>query len=183
MSLKRKASISGLVTPRPAPILAGQSFMPDDTPKHLHSRTRKRFRNDRPDDEVVYENTLRWLFTAQQQHRASTPATNEDEPEHVPSPEIVDPRQQTLLKFFRPSQSSFATNRSNKLDQQTNDITQGKPTSWQSHNLNVSSPATSVGWSTSSPSSQPTNSDMDMDSVSNEPFQGLQRSITSFGWA
>ncbi|PWY78556.1 hypothetical protein BO94DRAFT_626579 [Aspergillus sclerotioniger CBS 115572] len=182
MSLKRKASISGLASPSPAPILAGQSFMSDDTPKHLHSRTRKRFRNDRPDDEVVYENTLRWLFTAQQ-HQASTPATNEEaEPEHVPSPEIVDPRQQTLLKFFRPSQS-FASNRLNKLDQQTKNIAQEKPTSWQSQNLNFSSPATSVGWSTSSPSSQPTSSDMDMDSARNEPYQDLQRSITGFGWA
>ena len=26
----------------------------NETPRHLHSRTRKRFRNNRPSDEVVY---------------------------------------------------------------------------------------------------------------------------------
>ncbi|PYI05801.1 hypothetical protein BO78DRAFT_461751 [Aspergillus sclerotiicarbonarius CBS 121057] len=181
MSLKRKASVSGIASPSPTPILVGQSFMPDDTPKHLHSRTRKRFRNDRPDDEVVYENTLRWLFTAQQQHQPPTAATEETEPEAVPSPEIVDPRQQTLLKFFRPSQSSLAQNHSNVLDQQTNNMAQGNPTSWQSHNLNLPSTATSA-WGTTSPPSQLTGSDMDMDSVSNDLVEDLQPSITG-GWA
>lgn len=54
MSLKRKASIPSLTSPNPAPVMSGRSIVADDSPKHLHSRTRKRFRNDRPDDEVVY---------------------------------------------------------------------------------------------------------------------------------
>ncbi|RAK97814.1 uncharacterized protein BO80DRAFT_504464 [Aspergillus ibericus CBS 121593] len=175
MSLKRKASVSGLASPSPTPILARQSFMLDETPKHLHSRTRKRFRNDRPDAEVVY---------AQQQHHPPVPATDDEgiEPEAVPSPDIVDPRQQTLHKFFRPSQTSLAQKHSNLPDRQMNNTAQGKPTSWQPQ-INLSSPATSVGWSTTSPSSQRTRSDMDIDSVSNDIVEDLQPSITGFGWA
>ncbi|OJJ72889.1 hypothetical protein ASPBRDRAFT_42639 [Aspergillus brasiliensis CBS 101740] len=209
MSLKRKASVPSLTSPNPAPVWSGRSFMADDSPKHLHSRTRKRFRNDRPDDEVVYgecpgslhpydpraivshtvENTIRWLFTAQQQqqqHQAPTSSTDEDEasePEPVPSSEIVDPRQQTLLKFFRPSQSTPMHNRLNKVDQQSNNAIPLQTTSFQSHNFNLSSPVTSTGWSTNSPPSQLTGSDMDMDSVSNESVQEPRRPFGGFGWA
>ncbi|GLA53622.1 hypothetical protein CBS63078_7812 [Aspergillus niger] len=187
MSLKRKASVPSLTSSNPAPVLSRPSFVADDSPKHLHSRTRKRFRNDRPDDEVVYENTMRWLFTAQQQqqHQAPTPSIDEDEatePEPVPSSEIVDPRQQTLLKFFRPSQSTPSHIRMNKLDQQSNHVIPLQTTSFQSPN-NLSSPVTSTGWSTSSPSSLLTGSDMDMDSITNESVQEPRRPFGGFGWA
>ncbi|OJZ83397.1 hypothetical protein ASPFODRAFT_168976 [Aspergillus luchuensis CBS 106.47] len=188
MSLKRKASIPSLTSPNPAPVMSGRSIVADDSPKHLHSRTRKRFRNDRPDDEVVYENTMRWLFTAQQQqqHQAPTPSTDEDEatePEPVPSSEIVDPRQQTLLKFFRPSQSTPAHNRMDKLDQPSNIAIPLQTTPVQPHTFNLSSPVTLTGWGTSSPPSQMTGSDMDMDSVTNESVQEPQRPFGGFGWA
>lgn len=55
MSLKRKASYPTIASPDDPALTVGL----DDTPKHLSSRTRKRYRNDRPSDEVVYgENGL-----------------------------------------------------------------------------------------------------------------------------
>ncbi|TPR08255.1 WD domain, G-beta repeat family protein [Aspergillus niger] len=165
MSLKRKASVPSLTSSNPAPVLSRPSFVADDSPKHLHSRTRKRFRNDRPDDEVVYD---------------EDEAT---EPEPVPSSEIVDPRQQTLLKFFRPSQSTPSHIRMNKLDQQSNHVIPLQTTTFQSPNFNLSSPVTSTGWSTSSPPSQLTGSDMDMDSITNESVQEPRRPPGGCGWA
>lgn len=51
MSLKRKASFP----PNATPAIAGPSVSMDDAPpQYLHSRTRKRFRNDRPDDNLIY---------------------------------------------------------------------------------------------------------------------------------
>ncbi|KAJ6171911.1 Ribonucleoprotein LSM domain eukaryotic/archaea-type [Penicillium chermesinum] len=95
MSLKRKASFS---TTQPS------SFKPSpcdwdttDNSKHMNSRTRKRFRDGRPSDEIVY---------AQKQQQSSTPMDTSDEmmeAEQVsPTPEAIDPRQQTLLQFFQP---------------------------------------------------------------------------------
>ncbi|PWY91190.1 hypothetical protein BO70DRAFT_376930 [Aspergillus heteromorphus CBS 117.55] len=183
MSLKRKASFPSLAWSHPAPVFTGRSLMADDAPRHLHSRTRKRFRNDRPDEEVVYENTLRWLYTAQQQQPTPAPPTDEDasEPEPVPSSEIVDPRQQTLHKFFRPSQSTFAQTRSNNASQQTIHTPQLTTAPLQSHNFGLSSPATSAGWGSSSPSSQiDSDMDVDMESVSNEPVQQPRRLVEGF---
>lgn len=54
MALKRKASFSAIASPNALVTAPGELMMIDETPKHLNSRTRKRFRNDRPDDEVVY---------------------------------------------------------------------------------------------------------------------------------
>lgn len=54
MSLKRKASLSAINSPASPTPLPGYTFAMDDSPKHLHSRTRKRFRNDRPDEKVIY---------------------------------------------------------------------------------------------------------------------------------
>ncbi|OJJ46947.1 hypothetical protein ASPZODRAFT_15636 [Penicilliopsis zonata CBS 506.65] len=104
MSLKRKASFPALMSPEPMAIDSYDSTV-DGTPKHLHSRTRKRFRDDRPSDETIYEKTLRWLFSAQkqQQQQQQTTVDEDMDLEPLPSPEPVDPRQQTLLKFFRPS--------------------------------------------------------------------------------
>ncbi|KAL6231275.1 hypothetical protein BDW75DRAFT_220550 [Aspergillus navahoensis] len=106
MSLKRKASFPNIATQQSPQTAIDRRFI-DDSPKHLHCRTRKRVRNDRPDDEEVYDKTLRYLFTAQQRvQQMPTPPTDPEldadmEPE---APPTVDPRQQTLLKFFRPAQ-------------------------------------------------------------------------------
>ncbi|OKL64600.1 hypothetical protein UA08_00111 [Talaromyces atroroseus] len=92
MSLKRKASFSR------------ESFHDramEDVPRHLNSRTRKRFRDARPDEQTVYANTLRILYQAQKEPIVSNPP---DESTPPPSkPEAPDPRQQTLLKFFQPA--------------------------------------------------------------------------------
>ncbi|KAF7715569.1 Uncharacterized protein PECH_000457 [Penicillium ucsense] len=104
MSVKRKASLSG-----PAPSTAWStpsSWGPSNGSAELPSRTRKRFRNGRPDDEVVYEKTLRWIYSAQQQQPLTTPMDIADDAmtdaEQGTTPEAVDPRQQSLLRFFQP---------------------------------------------------------------------------------
>lgn len=51
MSLKRKASFPTIAAVTP---FCPEAVVVDDTPRHLNSRTRKRFRNDRPDDQTVY---------------------------------------------------------------------------------------------------------------------------------
>ncbi|KAF9888318.1 hypothetical protein FE257_008750 [Aspergillus nanangensis] len=93
----------------------------DESPKHLNCRTRKRYRDDRPDDKTIYENTLRWLFTAQQnslQQSSSCPMDEDSgmNSDVLPLPETVDPRQQTLHKFFQPSQSSLPQPRQNHTE-------------------------------------------------------------------
>ncbi|KAL1998560.1 hypothetical protein VTN02DRAFT_5967 [Thermoascus thermophilus] len=117
MALKRKASFTMIASSEATPSFPGTVAMLDEPPRHLNSRTRKRFRNDRPDDQTVYENTLRWLYSAQkkQQQVASHNPMDEDtsmNPE--PSePEPFDPRQQTLHKFFQPARAvSSSTNAS-----------------------------------------------------------------------
>ncbi|MCJ1257375.1 hypothetical protein MMC24_005200 [Lignoscripta atroalba] len=42
----------------------------ETTPHHLHSRTRKRFRDSRPDENTIHQNTYQKLFSAQ---RAQSP--------------------------------------------------------------------------------------------------------------
>ncbi|KAL4983016.1 hypothetical protein BDW68DRAFT_169722 [Aspergillus falconensis] len=106
MSLKRKASFPSIAIPQSPQTAIDRRFM-DDSPKHLHCRTRKRVRNDRPDDQEVYDKTLRYLFTAQQRvQQVPTPPTEPelDEDMEPKAPSAVDPRQQTLLQFFRPVQ-------------------------------------------------------------------------------
>ncbi|OKP14823.1 hypothetical protein PENSUB_5887 [Penicillium subrubescens] len=107
MSLKRKASFPGL--PSSLAISTPSGWGMSDSSKDLPSRTRKRFRNGRPDDDVVYEKTLRWIFSAQQQQQQQpiTPMDTADDAmmdadPSIPFPETVDPRQQTLLRFFQP---------------------------------------------------------------------------------
>ncbi|GAM40516.1 hypothetical protein TCE0_039r12922 [Talaromyces pinophilus] len=103
MSLKRKASFS-------SEVLHGRSFDMQpiaDVPHHLNSRTRKRVRDNRPDQQTVYANTLRMLFQAQKEPIVSAPSEEQSPSVEPPSePEALDPRQQTLLKFFRPTPSS-----------------------------------------------------------------------------
>ncbi|KAJ5641706.1 hypothetical protein N7490_005706 [Penicillium lividum] len=106
MSLKRKASFSTPSTPF-APVSCELDMV--DSSKHLNSRTRKRFRDGRPNEEVVYAKTLRWIFSAQKQPPAVPMDTSEETMEEdpsfqTPSPETetIDPRQHTLLRFFQP---------------------------------------------------------------------------------
>ncbi|KAK2749887.1 hypothetical protein FQN57_005304 [Myotisia sp. PD_48] len=128
MTLKRKASFSTIISPRssssqfngvsPVPCMFNDAVIMDETPRHLHSRTRKRFRNDRPEDQVVYDNTLRWLFSAQKtannEGRSQVLIQNEVEPttmsEDFISPPFSDSKpdssQKTLLHFFQPSRQS-----------------------------------------------------------------------------
>lgn len=131
MSLKRKASFS-------CESFQGRRISFDmqtmkDVPSHLNSRTRKRFRDNRPDEQTVYgeccihceqrrhpnrqyetdvphsANTLRMLYQAQKETLLfSTPPADSitsDDPSPL-EPEPIDPRQQTLLQFFRPVPSA-----------------------------------------------------------------------------
>ncbi|OOQ86729.1 hypothetical protein PEBR_22145 [Penicillium brasilianum] len=116
MSLKRKASFSGLPSSMAMPTPSGWGM--SDSSKDLPSRTRKRFRDGRPDEQVTTEQladgsraekTLRWIFSAQQQQQRQpiTPMDTADDAmmdadPSIPSPETIDPRQQTLLRFFQP---------------------------------------------------------------------------------
>jgi hypothetical protein len=56
MSLKRKASIPSIAASQSAQGAFDRQFV-DDSPRYLHCRTRKRVRNDRPDDQTVYGET------------------------------------------------------------------------------------------------------------------------------
>ncbi|EEP77491.1 predicted protein [Uncinocarpus reesii 1704] len=83
----------------------------DETPRHLNSRTRKRFKQDRPDEQSIYDKTIRWLFSAQKklyhQEEESTPATANDETlVDVPPSSLPDPNQRTLRSFFQPVRHS-----------------------------------------------------------------------------
>lgn len=208
MSLKRKASFP----PNATPAIAGPSVSMDDAPpQYLHSRTRKRFRNDRPDDNTIYgeipaglglsqhendscwrewskENTLRWLYTAQQR-QVSTPCIGleENEPENetndmnsepLPTPETVDSRQQTLFKFFKPAQSSSILPSSHMASR--------RPGPGDNGLLQPCSPDVNLPH-TASPSSRTTGTDMDMDmdtdSGSDHSTHDLhKKGIGGFGW-
>ncbi|KAF4820116.1 hypothetical protein CGCSCA5_v004266 [Colletotrichum siamense] len=81
MALKRKRSASELVTLFNSPARSDSSVESFDfpispslafprafaTPSHLDSRTRKRFRDNRPSQEEVHQRTLNMLYSAQQQ--------------------------------------------------------------------------------------------------------------------
>ncbi|KAJ5341011.1 hypothetical protein N7541_010135 [Penicillium brevicompactum] len=132
MSLKRKASFTALPTSPSLPAPSEWNMTLDGN-THLHSRTRKRFRDDRPSENVIYrkflyphvqprapkllvnradrelpENTLRWIYSAQKQQQPTATIENDAmDSEPTVEPEVVDPRQQTLHSFFKaPQQSS-----------------------------------------------------------------------------
>ena len=56
------------------------TMLSETGPSYFNSRTRKRFRDSRPDEETIHQNTLSKLFSAQKQHQnppeAAAPATN-----------------------------------------------------------------------------------------------------------
>jgi len=112
MGVKRKASFTTIASPRGTPCCPETIVTIDETPKHLHSRTRKRFRDDRPDDETIYENTIRLLFSAQKESLSSSLSSPDESTTFSSppsSPEPMDPRQPTLLKFFQPSRVPHST--------------------------------------------------------------------------
>ncbi|KAL3474724.1 hypothetical protein BJX99DRAFT_231205 [Aspergillus californicus] len=182
MSLKRKASFSTITSPQPNQSTVNQQFI-DDSPRHLHCRTRKRVRNGRPDDQTVYENTLRWLFTAQQRaEQIPTPATeHNDDMEPEPPTATVDPRQQTLLRFFRPAQPSHPICPSTPMSQYSSDTSRGNTELRRGPIIGCDSPLTPSKSGTSPPAPQmadrDTDMDMDIDFRSNESNQDLK------GWA
>lgn len=110
----------------------------DETPKHLHSRTRKRFKVDRPDDQTIYgepdqiqqnkkkknlqshqsceiDKTLRWLFSAQKKifRPDSSPSPSDSTLDDVSAQPTPDPNQQTLRKFFQRSTPNVPLNACN----------------------------------------------------------------------
>ncbi|GFF48299.1 hypothetical protein IFM46972_08514 [Aspergillus udagawae] len=193
MSLKRKASFSALSPINTVTVVAGSSRMVEDPPRHLHSRTRKRFRDDRPDEKVVYENTLRWLFSAQKHQHGPAPPIVQDEDEDadmdsvpLPPSEITDPRQQTLHKFFHTYHASSSLPHSNDTtDQRTHHTSQS--TSILLHNCNhiIASPGMSSESSSSSSASQfaSAHADMGMESSSDDSGQDSNRWAGALAWA
>lgn len=134
MGVKRKASFTTIASPKGTSCCPETIVTIDETPKHLHSRTRKRFRDDRPDDETIYgeadplailitklliqicltvraENTIRLLFSAQKSLSSSLSSPDESTTlgSPPPSPEPMDPRQLTLRQFFQPSRVSHTS--------------------------------------------------------------------------
>jgi hypothetical protein len=105
MGVKRKASFT--TTASPGTSCSSETIVKiDETPKHLHSRTRKRFRDDRPDDETVYEKTICLLLSAQKKSVSYSLSSSDESTtlsSHPSLPEPMDPRQQTLRKYFQPS--------------------------------------------------------------------------------
>lgn len=70
MSLKRKASFP----PNVAQAIAGPSVLMDDAPsQYLNSRTRKRFRDDRPDDKTIYGEPLEYHVSASSRRDVAIP--------------------------------------------------------------------------------------------------------------
>ncbi|KAL4733229.1 hypothetical protein BDV11DRAFT_200491 [Aspergillus similis] len=173
MSLKRKASFPGITSPQSPQTAIDRRFM-DDSPKHLHCRTRKRVRNDRPDDQAVYDKTLRWLFTAQQRvQQIPTPPTEpeQDEDMEPDAPPAFDPRQQTLLQFFRPTQPHPYRQPSQQpcpsipIDQLSSEPAPLRSGNGFLHDRDVGSvsPSTASDGETMTPASQLADRDMEMD--------------------
>lgn len=82
----------------------------DNDPNHLNSRTRKRFRDNRPDENTIHQNTLSKLYSAQRQ------ASKTDAPDNTmplpPSPTSSRPSLASQGSF--PSASHTATSQGQK---------------------------------------------------------------------
>ncbi|KAL2858839.1 hypothetical protein BJX68DRAFT_262368 [Aspergillus pseudodeflectus] len=166
MSLKRKASFPTIASPQPTQTGIDRRFM-DDSPKHLHCRTRKRVRNDRPDEQTVYENTLRWLYTAQQRvQQTPTPPADQNEDIEPELPTAIDSRQQSLLQFFRPVQPSYPRCPSTPISQSASGPSRDIPNTLQGRDMMVGSPSTTRLSGTVSPASQTADYSVNMDILS-----------------
>jgi hypothetical protein len=131
------------------------------------------------------ENTLRWLFTAQQrtQQVPSTPADhNEDmEPE---APTTVDHRQQSLLRFFRPAQPSHQPCPSTPVRQLPSEPSRCGNEILQGQDVGSVSPAATSDSGTMSPAAQLVDRDIDMDMNlgSGESNQNPRQWTGPLGW-
>ncbi|KAK3989695.1 hypothetical protein QBC44DRAFT_326966 [Cladorrhinum sp. PSN332] len=91
------------------------------TPSHIHSRTMKRFRDNRPSEELVHQRTLNLLYSAQQQHNQPSNLTPEISVTPTPvapqtplrTTQTSGPQQRSLHSFWNlPSSSSSSVNSS-----------------------------------------------------------------------
>lgn len=132
------------------------------------------------------ENTLRLLFTAQQQvQQAPTPPANQDEDMETDTPTpTVDCRQQTLLQFFRPSQPSRQPCSSTPISQFSSEVLQGGNVFPQGHGFGGASPPTSNYGDAMTLAPQPVDRDMDidMDTGSNESSPAPRQWTGPVGW-
>ncbi|CAI0647383.1 unnamed protein product [Colletotrichum noveboracense] len=111
MALKRKRSASELVTLFNSPARSDSSVESFDfpispslafprafaTPSHLDSRTRKRFRDNRPSQEEVHQRTLQMLYSAQQQDQNMENALSSSP---APAPAVARNTQKSLHSFW-----------------------------------------------------------------------------------
>ncbi|KAJ5184828.1 hypothetical protein N7491_007303 [Penicillium cf. griseofulvum] len=177
MSLKRKASFTALPTSLSVP--APNEWVMGIGSTHLHSRTRKRFRDDRPSDQVIYQNTLRWIFSAQKQQE-STQANDMDTMDSEPTletPEAVDPRQQTLHRFFqqKPQQSSSFRPSPQALAPRANETAHTQEDLLRRQAFNQMSSGDTSSESNSPGSNQMADVDMDMDMDSTSGSDGVNQ--------
>ncbi|KAK0252623.1 hypothetical protein LTR29_003575 [Friedmanniomyces endolithicus] len=72
----------------------------DDDPsaQHLNSRTRKRHRDDRPDEQIVHASTINRLYEAQRKHPDAEPVPSSQS--IVPAPAHERPQKSTLHAFW-----------------------------------------------------------------------------------
>ncbi|KAI8161993.1 hypothetical protein KHU50_008011 [Colletotrichum sp. SAR 10_65] len=111
MALKRKRSASELVTLFNSPARSDSSVESFDfpispsltfprafaTPSHLDSRTRKRFRDNRPSQEEVHQRTLQMLYSAQQQDQSMETELSSSP---APAPAVARNTQKSLHSFW-----------------------------------------------------------------------------------
>ncbi|KAL3296379.1 orf21 protein [Colletotrichum asianum] len=111
MALKRKRSASELVTLFNSPARSDSSVESFDfpispslafpralaTPSHLDSRTRKRFRDNRPSQEEVHQRTLQMLYSAQQQDESMETELSSSP---APAPAVARNTQKSLHSFW-----------------------------------------------------------------------------------
>ncbi|RGP64404.1 orf21 protein [Fusarium longipes] len=124
MAHKRKRSISELcaspssVSSFDSPPRAGNSIINPfaimaSTPIHLHSRTMKKFRDNRPSAEIIHQRTLNMLYSAQNQHQhVEIPSENTQAQPQTTRPEST---QQSLHRFWNISSAPSAS--TSTLDQ------------------------------------------------------------------
>ena len=132
------------------------------------------------------ENTLQLLFRAQQQVQQvpTRPASQDEDMEpDTPTP-AVDCRQQTLLQFFRPAQTSRQPCPSTPISQFSSEVLQGGNVFPQGHGFCGASPLTSNDGDAMTPAPQSVDRDMDidMDTGSNESSPAPWQWTGPVGW-
>jgi hypothetical protein len=125
------------------------------------------------------ENTLRRLFTAQQDHTPPIPCHDEDTMNHelLPPPENVDPRQHTLLKFFKPARTSLI-HPSSTIDAWKADdalVNDG------SQHRALDTAGSSIGSGTNSPNPQRADMDGDLDTEMDSGSDGSEHGSRKLG--